>query len=205
MACRGKRLDDAFAAGLLDFKQGVVDLDVEITTSVEGRVEQDVVRVVGIQDRDGGSYGDCWFYLTTVPRDVLTADEVAVVYSVRWEIELLWKHLKTGVALGSLRAWRQEAVLALVHSKIVALCLARLLELALADHAKIHAYGQLAIVLTLSRLAPTLLAARMLARGLTLAGIEQRLLMTASIVARSRNQRRERAKRAKVADLRREA
>jgi len=58
-------------------------------------------------------------------------------------------------------------------------------------------------VLTLARLAPTLLAARMLARGVTLEEMERRLLMTAAIVARSRNQRRERAKRAKIAGLRR--
>lgn len=120
---------------------------------------------------------------------------------MRWEIELLWKHLKTGVALSSLRAWRQESVLALVHSKLIALCLARLLEISLKDQAETHAYGQLAIVLTLARLAPSLLAARMLARGLTLKDFEERLLLTASIIARSRNQRRERAKRKKIANL----
>lgn len=200
-ACRGKQLDEAFTEGLLGFKDGVVDLDVVIAPVVDGKCLRRIVRIVGIQDLEGGPYGDCWFYLTTVPRDVLAAREVAVVYSVRWEIELLWKHLKTGVALSSLRAWRQESVLALVHSKLIALCLARLLEISLKDKADTHAYGQLAIVLTLARLAPSLLAARMLARGLTLKDFEERLLLTASIIARSRNQRRERAKRKKIADL----
>jgi hypothetical protein len=203
-ACRGQRLDEAFAAGLLDFKAGVVDLDVELEATVDGQLERRVIRIVGLQDRAGGPYGDCWFYLTTVPREVLEADQVAFVYTVRWEIELLWKHLKTGTGLSALRAWRQEAVLALVHAKIIALCLARLLELSLDAQMRTHAYGQLAIVLTLTRMAPTLLAARMLARGVTLQEMERRLLMTASISARSRNQRREGRKRAKLAALRRE-
>jgi len=202
VACRGKRLDEAFAEGLLDFDGGVVDLDVEIDARVDGKSERRIARVVGVQAADGGPYGESWFYLTTVPREVLAASEVATVYSVRWEIELLWKHLKTGVALSALRAWRREAVLALVHAKIIALALARLLELALDGDTKEHAYGQLAIVLTLSRLAPTLLAARMLARGVGLQEMERRLLMTAAIIARSRNQRRERVKRAKLAALR---
>ena len=197
LACRGKRFDDAFAEGLLDFKSGVLDLDIELEARVEGEVKRRIVRIVGIENSDGNR----WFYLTTVPRDVLAPDEVALVYTLRWEIELLWKHLKTGVALSSIRAWRQEAVLVLVHAKIVALCLGRLLELSLDAHTKTHAFGQLAIVLTLSRLAPTLLAARMLARGLTLKDMEDRLLLTASVIARSRNQRRERAKRAKITDL----
>ena len=201
VACRGKRLDDAFTAGLLDFSSGFVDLDVELAAQIDGKTERRIVRVVGVEDRAGGPYADCWFYLTTVPRDVLSASEVAVTYSVRWEIELLWKHLKTGVALSSLRAWRQESVAALVHAKIVALCLARLLELSLQKQAKLHAYGQLAIVLVLSRLAPSIMAARMLARGLTLEDMEERLLLSASIIARSRNQRRERAKRKRFATL----
>jgi hypothetical protein len=201
-ACRGKRLDDAFVEGLLDFKAGVIDVDVELNAVIDGAHESRVVRVVGLQDREGGPYGDCWFYLTTVPRDLLSPDEVGLVYTVRWEIELLWKHLKTGTALASLRAWRQDAVVALVHAKLIGLCLARLLELSLGEQTRTHAYGQLAIVLTLARMAPTLLAARMLARGVTLEEMERRLLMTASIVARSRNQRRERAKRTKIAALR---
>jgi hypothetical protein len=203
VACRGRRLDEAFVEGLLDFKGGVVDLDVEIAARVDGKTERRIVRVVGVQDKDGGPYGDCWFYLTTVPREILATAEIPIVYSVRWEIELLWKHLKTGVGLSSLRAWRESAVLAIVHAKLIALALARLLELTLAGAAKEHAYGQLAIVLTLTRLAPTLLAARMLARGVDLAEMERRLLMTAVVIARSRNQRRERAKRAKVQNLRR--
>jgi len=139
VACRGKRLDEAFSEGLLGFAGGVVDLDVVLEARVDGKTERRIVRVVGVQDTDGGPYGDCWFYLTTVPRDVLAPREVAAVYTVRWEIELLWKHLKTGVGLSSLRAWREEAVLAIVHAKIIALSLARLLELALDGEAKDHA------------------------------------------------------------------
>lgn len=102
-------------------------MDVVISVLVDGKLVEEVFRAVGIAPTDDG---EDRFYLTTVPHDVLTPDEVPLTYTLRWEIELLWKHLKTGTGLTAIRAWRSAAVFALVHAKITAVALARLLELA---------------------------------------------------------------------------
>jgi len=197
--CRGMTLDDALATGTLDFDHGRLDVDVVIETQVDGEAAQETFRVVGLARKDDPE-GD-WYYLTTVPRHILTVEEVSLAYTLRWDIELLWKHLKTGVGLSAIRAWRQSAVLALVHAKITGVALARLLELAAKPALQEHAMGQLAIVLALNRSIPMILSLRMRGQNIDLAEMERRILLVATTIARSRNRRRDRAKRAKRAAL----
>lgn len=203
-ACRGKSLDDAFTEGLLDFNEdGVIDIDVVLEAKVGGEMVRETLRVVGICEKTV-PYGDAWFYLTSMPREFFSAENVSVAYTLRWEIELMWKHMKTGAGMAAIRAWRQEAVLCLVHAKIIALALARLLELQVQDATKEHASGQLAILLALNRSMPMLLAMRLQQRGVSLEEMERRLLLITMQLAKSRRQRRERAKRAQRAALRRD-
>jgi len=196
--CRTMKLDEALATEALDFDKGRLDLDVVIAVRVEGKLVEEVFRVVGIAPTDGG---EDRYYLTTVPRDVLTPDEVALTYTLRWEIELVWKHLKTGTGLTAIRAWRSPAVFALVHAKITAVALARLLELAAKPATADHATGQLAIVLTLNRAVPMIIALRLRGQNVDLAEMERRMLILATILGRSRRQRRERARKAKRAAI----
>ena len=198
-ACRGKTLDAAFAEGLLDFAQGAIDLAVVIEAGGERRI----LRVTGVSN--GTTYADAWFYLTSVPRDVLDPEGVSVAYTMRWDIELLWKHLKTGAGMAAMRAWKPEAVRALVNAKIIGVALGRLLELCAKEETKGHAMGQLAIMLSLNRMTPLIIAMRLRQRGVSLAVMEHRFLTMASILARSRRQRRERTKRQKRERLRRDA
>jgi hypothetical protein len=203
-ACRGKSLDDAFTEGLLDFNEdGVVDLDIVLEAKTDEGLVRQTLRVVGLCEK-GVLYGEAWFYLTSLPRDLFTAENVSVAYTLRWEIELVWKHLKTGAGMAAIRAWRQESVLCLVHAKIIGLALARLLELSAQESTKEHASGQFAILLALNRSMPMLMAMRLRQRGVTLEEMERRLLLITMQLAKSRRQRRERAKRAQRADLRRD-
>lgn len=197
-ACRGKPLDAAFAEGLLDFHKGTIDLDVVVEAGGERRI----LRVTGVSD--GTTYADAWFYLTSVPRDVLTPEEVAVAYTMRWDIELIWKHLKSGTGMTAIRAWKPEAVRALVNAKIIGVALGRLLELCAKEETKGHAMGQLAIMLSLNRMTPLIIAMRLRQRGVSLAVMEHRFLTMAAILARSRRQRRERTKRQQRERLRRD-
>jgi hypothetical protein len=192
--CRTMKLDEALGLGALNFKNGRLDVDVVIAARVDGKLVEEVFRVVGVAPTDGG---EDRYYLTTVPRDILTPDDVALVYTLRWEIELLWKHLKTGVGLAAIRAWRPAAVFALVHAKITAVALARLLELAAKPATADHATGQLAIVLTLNRALPMIIALRMRGQNIDIVEMERRILLLAKILGRSRRQRRERARKAK--------
>ena len=196
--CRGLKLEEALSTGVLNFKEDRLDVDVVIGARIDGKSVEEVFRVVGIAATDGG---EDRYYLTSVPSDVLTPDDVATSYTLRWEIELLWKHLKTGVGLAAIRAWRPAAVFALVHAKITAVALARLLELAAKPATKDHATGQLAIVLALNRAVPMILALRMRGQNVDLAEMERRLLIIATTLGRSRRQRRERARKAKRAAI----
>ncbi len=198
VACRGKTLNEALETGLLDFDRGQLDIDVVIAAKLDGELVEEVFRVVGLA-REGA--GDDWYYLTTVPREILTVQEVSLAYTLRWDIELLWKHLKTGVGMSAIRAWRQPAVFALVHAKLTAVALARLLEIAAKPTLKDHAMGQLAIVLALSRSLPMIMFLRMRGQNIDLAEMERRILLVATTIAKSRNQRRDRARKAKRAAL----
>lgn len=189
LAVRGMRLDAALAANLLDSKNGVIDLDVRLRSGSK----EALARVVAVED----SIGERHWYITTVPREILSPCEVADTYRLRWEIELHFKQMKSGAGFKAILAWRPSAVLALLYAKVVAMALARLLELAVEEKHGPHATKQLALMLTLSRSTPLLMTYFMHQSGVTLQQLEDRLLLIASIVAKSRNQRRERAKRAR--------
>jgi hypothetical protein len=194
--CRGKGLDEAFEEGLLDFEKGEVDLDVVIEAQEGKETLRRSFRVVGLC-QDEGEGEDSWFYLTSVPREALTPQEVSLCYTLRWDIELFWKHLKGGVGLSAIQASREEAVKSVVHAKILAVALARLLELSTKEATREHATAQLAIVLCLTRMIPLLMAMRLQERQVSLQEMERRLLLLATVLGKSRRQRRERAKKAK--------
>lgn len=196
----GMRVEEALATGALDFHDDELDLDVEIEASRSGVVERETFRLVGLHhDAEDGKNGDR-YYLTTVERDVFQVGHVYAAYRLRWEIELTWKHLKTGVGLSALRAWKKAAVMALVHAKLTALALSRLLELALAEERRAHAMGQAAIVLALNRAIPMLLMLRARGQNIDILEMERRILLIAATSARSRNRRRDR-KRAQERDF----
>jgi hypothetical protein len=180
------RLNEALEKKVLLDDAGAVDLDVRLES--EGR--HATARVTAVLAPDGNFH----WYLTTVPRNVLTVGEVAQAYRLRWYIELVFKQLKSGLGLKAIRATRPGAVMALVYAKVIALCLARLLELSVEAKENRRVTTQLALVLALTRCAPMLLSALYQQRGITLAQLEERILLIATIVARSRNQRREREK-----------
>jgi len=194
-AARGKKLDEAIDQGVLVFTSGAIDLDVDLEGVVDGEKVKRTVRVVGLSEPEIDDGNPRW-YLTTVPRDVFNPEQVGLAYRLRWDIELLWKQMKSGAGMAALRAWREESVQALVYGKIVAVALARLLELSVCEVTREHAVGQLAIVLALSRSVPMMMAMALQERGVTIEEMERRILMIAAHVARSRNRRRDRAKRA---------
>ena len=191
LKARGMRLDDALRENVLEFRREGAESYIDLDVVLDDGKNQAVGRVVAIQNDDG----ERWWYVLNVDRKVLPAKDVGVAYSLRWDIELLFKQLKSGAGLSAVLAWRSSAVLAFLYAKIIALSLARLLELSVEEKYGPHATTQLALLLTLSRSVPLLLGVFMQQRGVTLAQLEDRILMIASIVAKSRRQRRERQKR----------
>jgi IS4 transposase len=184
---RGMRLDEALQQEVLLDDAGALDMDVRL--EADGKCV--TARVVAELAPDGEFH----WYLTSVDRAVLSIDDVVEAYRLRWYVELFFKQMKSGAGLDTIQASRPGAVAALVYAKVVALCLARLLELSLEEQHGRHAATQLALVLTLARAAPLLLTYSHLKRGTTLEQLERRMMNIAAIVARSRNQRRERTRR----------
>jgi hypothetical protein len=193
IACRNARLDDALRDGILQAENGYIDLDVKL----EAEGKEAVARVVGVVDPGGNWH----WYLTNVSRDLLDAADVAEAYRLRWLIELFFKQVKSGLGLDAILAWREEAVTALVYAKVIALSLARLMELTLDQKHGPHAVSQLALVLVLARCSSQLVTALLLAEGITAEEYERRIMLQAAIIARSRNQRREREKRKRQESL----
>jgi putative transposase len=193
LECRGLRLEQALSEGLLVPEKGRIDLDVRLTAGTGTCI----ARVVGVQDEADGMH----WYLTTVSRDLLGPGDVCEAYRLRWLIELVFKQAKSGLGLTSILAWRESAVAALVHAKIVALCLARLLEYSVAQTDRDHVHTQLAMVLVLARSTGLLIAHCLMAEGVTLKEFERRIMLIATIAARARNRRRERKKRLREAGL----
>jgi IS4 transposase len=190
---RGMRLDDALKQGVLLDDAGAIDLAVQLESGERGAT----ARVVAELAPDGEFH----WYLTSVSKDILTVDDIVEAYRLRWAVELYFKQLKSGLGLDTIQVSRPGAVAALIYTKLIALCLTRLLELSIEEKEGRHATTQLALMLALTRCAPLLFADSLMRRGVTLAQLEERLMLVATVVARSRNQRREHARRKREASI----
>jgi putative transposase len=94
---RGKHLQDV----LKDLKRQVLDVDVEVTfdrRAYRGKEKKDNERfkLVAVYNEDEDKYH---LYITNLSSDLLEPEEVARLYGARWEVEILFKELKSKYAL----------------------------------------------------------------------------------------------------------
>ncbi len=80
------------------------------------------LRLVGIRDGQSGEYH---LYLTNVPVKQLPAKDLQTTYALRWEIELLFKELKSNYRLDQLPSRRQEVVETFLYVAILSLVVSR--------------------------------------------------------------------------------
>lgn len=123
VALEGQRLADV--AGQL--KRTVLDVEVEVAfkrRAYDGqqRTARRRLRLVGVREVDSGSY---WFYLTNLPVEVIDAESVAQLYACRWEVELVFKELKSHYRLDELPTRKAPVVEALLLSSIITLLVSR--------------------------------------------------------------------------------
>ena len=105
----------------------VLDAEVEVAfrrRRYRGKQSWDtlVLRLVGVIDEKTGEYH---VYLTNIPPEILTAEEVAALYRVRWEVELVFKELKSQYALDQIKTEKPFAVLGLIWTAILTLIVSR--------------------------------------------------------------------------------
>jgi putative transposase len=98
-----------------------------------GRSEARLLRVVGCRDASSGQYH---LYLTNIGTDTLTVADIARTYALRWEVELLFKELKTHYRLDQLASRNPQVVEALLYAALLSLAASRALRHALRDAAK---------------------------------------------------------------------
>lgn len=110
------RLQEACASGLLS-AQHVLDLDVRIEDA-SGRSL--VARVVCVP------FGEDRYYLTTLPRAIFTAHDVAELYRVRWEVERMFRGWRGALRLDEvMRLSHPKSILAAVTAALLAATLAQ--------------------------------------------------------------------------------
>lgn len=111
----GKRL---FA---IDFAPGrPVDMDVRFKDDPK----QPTFRVVGVYNAESGNWH---LYVTNLPAKQFSPEEIATIYRLRWEVELLFKELKSTHRLEQLTSAREEVVLTLLYASLISLLATRLL------------------------------------------------------------------------------
>ncbi len=122
----GKKLNDLeFTASRHTF-----ELLAEFPTST-GTV---LLRVVGVRNRETGKYHR---YLTSLPPGLLTPEELANLYALRWQIELLFKLLKSSCHLDHLDTGNVNALRTHIYASILAAVILSALMLAAAKSARI--------------------------------------------------------------------
>ena len=88
------------------------------------------LRLVGVQDPRTGRYH---LYVTNITPQRLAAEEVARVYACRWQIELLFKEMKSHYGLEGLPSRKGPIVETLLYATVVTLVVSRRLLRAVRD------------------------------------------------------------------------
>lgn len=118
-SAKGMSFDDALEAGLIKLGE-VSDLDVQLRI---GNQQTHPARVVGVpRVLDDGSE-QTWWYLTNLDRKTFPPETLADLYRMRWEVELLWKQLKSRFRLADIDSLTKHNVEMLMHVSVLAYAL----------------------------------------------------------------------------------
>jgi len=120
---QGKHLQD-----ILNYlKRQVLDVDVEVAfnrRAYRGKEKKDNerFRLVAVYNEDEDKYH---LYITNLPHDLLEPQEVARLYGARWEIEILFKELKSKYALDVVPTSNPQVIEAFIWIAILTLLISR--------------------------------------------------------------------------------
>jgi IS4 transposase len=121
----GKHLNEV----LPKLRRQILDAVVEIKfkrRGYRGKASSDVAqfRLVAVYNKEERKYH---IYITNISTEKLTSEEIATLYSARWEIELVFKELKSRYAFDVIKTTKQFIVEALVWTGILVLLVSRLI------------------------------------------------------------------------------
>jgi len=105
--------------------QSIVDVEGEVTYLTKHQTpfwHTVRFRVVAVYNSKFG----CWHrYITNVPPELLPAENVTAIYAARWEIELLFRELKTAYRLADMPSGNLHATQALLYAAVLTLLTSR--------------------------------------------------------------------------------
>jgi len=108
-------------------KRETLDAEVEISFSrraylATSHADTAKMRLVAIRNEETGEYHT---YITNIPPDKLTAEEIAKLYGMRWEIELVFKELKSRYAIDKINTTNPQIVEALIWIAMLTMLVSR--------------------------------------------------------------------------------
>ena len=108
-------------------RREVLDAQVELTMTRRAyrgarKKEPLRLRLVAVYNEEARRYH---VYLTNIPPEELTAEEVASLYACRWEIELVFKELKSRYALDKVKTTNPQVVEALIWTAFLTMVVSR--------------------------------------------------------------------------------
>ena len=124
-----KLLGQPLQSVLHGLRRDVLDVEVEVHAKArryngKQRSSSERFRLVAVRDTEERKY-HC--YLTNILPEVLSAKEVASCYRARWEIELIFKELKSGYRLDDVGTQKKEIVESLIYAAMLTLLASRAL------------------------------------------------------------------------------
>jgi len=110
-------------------KRQVLDVEVEVSFKKPNyngksktRTDTEQFRLVAVFNEDDEKYH---VYLTNITKDVLEAEDVAKLYGARWDIELIFKELKSRYALDVVNTKNTQIIEAFIWISILTLLVSR--------------------------------------------------------------------------------
>lgn len=120
---RGKHLQEV----LKNLKRQVLDVEVEVEfnrRAYRGKEKKDNgrFRLVAVYNEDEDKYH---LYITNLSPDLLEPEEVARLYGARWEVEILFKELKSKYALDVVPTSNPQVIEAFIWIAVLSLLISR--------------------------------------------------------------------------------
>ena len=120
---QGKHLQDV----LKNLKRKVLDVEVEVTFNRRAyqdkeKKDNERFRMVAVYNEDDDKYH---LYITNLSTDLLEPEEVARLYGARWEVEILFKELKSKYALDVVPTSNPQVIEAFIWIAILTLLISR--------------------------------------------------------------------------------
>jgi IS4 transposase len=120
-----------------DLQREYIDVEVEVEfkrREYAGTRSRDTkrFRVVGVRDEDADDYH---LYITNLSQEEFDPDDIATIYRCRWEVELLFRELKTQYRLDEFDTTKEHVVEILLYAALLSLVVSRDLLDLVTEHA----------------------------------------------------------------------